>query len=147
MGRQQRRPARNLVLYDSKPSKLTGEKVAHLELRFLRASAIRREGIRRVRDLIHIDPNALYSKHVKWTLAAEDYVPKAVRRAVQEDREKYRGKDVSAFLDRYRSNIAQRVRWVLERYTCAQSLKDKYPHMLMKHNQCTILHSDQSDTY
>jgi hypothetical protein len=130
-----RRPPRNLLLYGDRPSKITGElDVAHLELRFLRAHAVRREGIHRVSDLLHINPKELFSKHVKWTTAAEEFVRKAQRRAVQEDRKKYRGQTVNDFSDYYRANISNRVRGTLQRlgYDRAQNLKNKYPDLPMK---------------
>ena len=52
----QRRPPRNLVVYNK------GDHV-RLELRFLNADSVRRQGIRRVRDLLHIDRSLVQQTH------------------------------------------------------------------------------------
>jgi hypothetical protein len=107
-----KRRTRNLVLYADKPSKITGEPCVHLELRFYNSDTIRRQGIRSIRALITINPKALLDKHVAWsdvTNAADRYVLKVTRRAVQEDRERYCGRETSTFVDRYRASIKYRV--------------------------------------
>lgn len=106
-----RRPSRNLVLYEDECNRITGElDCTHLELRFLRAAVIRRQGIHRVRDLININPSALLEKHVRWSDDADRHVSEVVRRAVKADCEKYRGRKTSALMDRYRADRHRRVR-------------------------------------
>src|SRR4051794_29829553 len=94
----QRRPTRNLVAYFDRPDRFTGEPdCVHLELRFLRAETIRRQGIRTLKDLINIDPNRLFKKHVNWAENGDAYVNKVVRKAMKEDRLQSVGKPTSEF--------------------------------------------------
>jgi hypothetical protein len=67
------RSNRDLLLYWDRPSKITEQPCAHLELRFQRAEACKRAGLFRVRDLLVTDLAALFDRHVdfqqrnKWT--------------------------------------------------------------------------------
>jgi hypothetical protein len=131
------RCSKNLVLYADRHNKITGElRCVHLELRFLRADAGRRQGISSVKDLINVDPSALFGKHVKWTDTADKHVAKIVRQAVKEDRDRYIGRQTtSVFTDKYGANTHRRITTgILHRlgYDRAQVVKDEYPHRVVK---------------
>jgi hypothetical protein len=78
------RTNRNLLLY-MRESKVTGQPCAHFELRFHRASACRREGIRRASDLLMLDPLKLFNKHIGWSDMGDGFVAKAVKATVAAD--------------------------------------------------------------
>jgi len=117
--RSGRRSTRNLLVYADEVNRVTGEpNCVHLELRFLRAATIRRQGIRRIKDLINLNPSKSFARHVKFSDAGElgeMLVIKAMRQAVREDIEKYRGRETSRFTDQYRSAIPRRVRGLWHR--------------------------------
>jgi hypothetical protein len=126
-----RRPNRNLVIYRDKFNRVTGElNCVHLELRFFRADTIRRQGIRSIKDVVALNPDKLFARHVKFTDAGELYVVKTTREVVRDDREKYRGRETSEFTDRYRSNIPRMVRGLLHRLgrDRSQYVKDVFGH-------------------
>jgi hypothetical protein len=76
-----KRSRRNLVLYDDKAFRLTGElDCIHLELRLIGADVIRRQGFRRVSELFELNPRQLFERHVKWSDAGESYVRKIMRK-------------------------------------------------------------------
>jgi hypothetical protein len=79
-----RRPYRNLAVYADKASRITGEACVHLELRFMRAQSVRAQGIHRPRDLLNINPQALFDKHIKWSDAGTKHVQIMSRKAVQQ---------------------------------------------------------------
>jgi hypothetical protein len=58
--------ARNLTAYADKPSKITGEDVAHLEVRFRRAHAVRGIGCRVPSDVLKLNPQKIFEKHVAF---------------------------------------------------------------------------------
>jgi hypothetical protein len=77
-------PYRNLCLYrDDKPNRWTGQPGCHLELRFLRAKAVKDQGVRRPLDLLNINPKALFDKHAKWSDAGARHVQIMTRKAVR----------------------------------------------------------------
>jgi hypothetical protein len=131
---EKERPSKNLVLYLATHSKITGEApCVRFELRFLRADAIRRAGIR-TGDLIGINPNALFAKYVKWTSPPDKFVQRIVRKTVTADRERYCGLETSAFVDRYRAAIPRRATSLLRRlgYDRAQGVKDLHSKRYFK---------------
>jgi hypothetical protein len=94
-----------------------------LELRFTGARSVQQTmkwlGMRRFQDLVGLDARKLAHHHFKLVTCKGSYVMKAVRGAVKEDRTRYLRKasrvEDDAFLDRYRANIARRVRHIYAR--------------------------------
>jgi hypothetical protein len=71
----------NLVLYSDKPNRITGEvDCVHLELRLARATTIRQHGIHRIADLLTLNPQQLFARHLVWSDFADRYVEKIVRK-------------------------------------------------------------------
>jgi len=58
----QRPPAKNLMLYSDKPSKLTRLRCVHLELRIIGGQACQRAGLVRVKDLLDLNPAAHFAR-------------------------------------------------------------------------------------
>src|SRR5262249_3580526 len=58
---------RNLIIYADKPSKLDGRPCCHLELRIQTVKNARAEGVTHLSDLLTLDPQRLFAKHVKWS--------------------------------------------------------------------------------
>jgi hypothetical protein len=136
---RKRRSARDLLDYSSviKPSKIiTGEPNAHLELRFQKAAACRKE-VRRVTDLITLDPAKLLHKHLRLSVISERFVVKAIRETIKEDRVRYAGREASTFGDRYRASLPHRVRSFLHRYG-ATWIKDNCPKAAKSHPLNTV---------
>lgn len=125
------RSGRNLVLYSDRPSKVAGKgNVTHLELRLLNAGAVRRAGFSSVRDLIRVDPRAVFEHNIKLVdFDGAKLIRQVMRQAVSHDRKKY-PKPTSSFSDRYRASITHRIRSLLLRSEVAyraQRLKDLLP--------------------
>jgi hypothetical protein len=121
------RAYRNLILYDDKHNKITGEvDCVHLELRFVRAAMVKRQGVHTVKDLLKINPRTLFHKHVKFTDIAERYVAKRVREETTRQRKNYRGKEVTANTDHYHAHIPGRVRGLLHRLGCDRAQNVRY---------------------
>ena len=124
----EKRYSRNLELYADRHNRFTGEvDCVHLELRFLRANTIRKQGIHSPRDLLQLNPKELFDKHVAFSKAGEEHVRDIVRRHVKEDREKYKGRTTSAFLDQYRASIHRKIKRALIRLQLdrAQIIRDR----------------------
>jgi hypothetical protein len=121
---------RNLFLYDR------GDRT-RLELRFFRAGTVRRQGVRCVQDLMNINPQALFEKHLKWsdvTNIAERFIQKIMRNEVDRDRARYAGKEISISKDQYRASLHRRVRRLLLTlgYDRAQVIRDTVSHRVRK---------------
>lgn len=124
------RPARDFVLYDDKPSKITGAPCTHLEMRFLTAASVRRAGFENIDDLIKLNPYQLSSKYLKIVeFDPQAFTNKMIRAAVKTDRHEYQGKKASSYVDQYRATIHRRIRGLLGRTLRgrAQNLRDLYP--------------------
>ena len=101
-----RAPNRNLVLY-CRSSKITGKRVAHLELRFQRTQAVRSQNIHQVKDLLNLNPKAVLDRCIKWSNAGDKFAQKVIRRAVKE--QKYLNNES------YQKNIVKKVRSILRK--------------------------------
>jgi hypothetical protein len=111
---QRKRSRRNLVLYDDKHNRMTGElECIHFELRLMGAHIIRRQGLHRARDLLTLDPSRLFDKHVTWSNAGERYVKKVMRRESNRYRQKYKGKLVSKVMDKFLASVPRHAEHVL----------------------------------
>jgi hypothetical protein len=111
-----KRSRRNLVLYDDKPSRITGElDCIHVELRFIGADIIRRQGLHKVRELFDLNPRQMFEKHVMWSDAGESYVSKIMRKESDKYRRKYGGQQVSVVMDRFLASIPGQVKHRLRR--------------------------------
>jgi hypothetical protein len=111
-----KRSRRNLVLYDDKHNRLSGEtECIHFELRLMGADSIRRQGIHRARDLLMLNPKTLFEKHIKWSDAGDGYVKKIMRRENNRYRQKYKGKQVSKVMDGFLAYVPRHVKHVLNR--------------------------------
>lgn len=123
---------KNLVVYADKPCRITSEvDCCHFELRLRRADTIRQQGIRRVSDLLTVNPRAFFDRHVGWSDIGDRYVKRVVRKHVKRDREHYRGKELPPYMDRYRSGLSRWVRQILHviQFDRAQVLKDNRREM------------------
>lgn len=110
------RSRRNLVLYDDKSDRRTGElDCIHFELRLIGADVIKRQGFRSVRDLLALNPRRLFEKHVTWSDAGESHVKKGMRRENNRYRSKYAGKAVSKVMDAFLAYVPRHVRHVYTR--------------------------------
>ena len=110
-----RRYPRNIVIYADKPNRFTGElNCVHMELRFFNAASLKRNGIRSVSDLMAINPNILFQKHVKWSDAGDNYVINAMRKAVTADRQRQLPHH-HPYTDVYRAHIPEKVKSILHR--------------------------------
>jgi hypothetical protein len=125
-----RRSNRDLVLHDDRPSKITGAACTHLELRFYGTPSVRKQGFELVTDLMEINPRLLFQRHIKLV----DFDPEVlkqsqVRAAIRHDMAFYRGKETSAFTDKYRASIPRRIRSLIQRQCRdrVQRVKDIYP--------------------
>jgi hypothetical protein len=61
----EKRPDRNLAEYHDLPSKLTGQRAVHLELRLQTSDATKAEKFRLPSDLGNINPRELFDKHIR----------------------------------------------------------------------------------
>jgi hypothetical protein len=140
---------RDLLLYSDRPSKISGEPCAHLELRFHRTQACKREGVQRATDLVRLDPSKLFGKHIGWSDAGDRHAAKLIKRAVKEDQERYRGKTTNPLTDLYRASIARKVSSLLKRSGSdrAQSVKDQHPGMNIKMEGISMLHLPDQLTF
>jgi hypothetical protein len=105
---------RLLVVYPADYNRITGElNPIHLELRLRGAAVIRKEGISGIKDLFMLNPQAVFAKHTKWSDLGDRYVRKMIRQETAKDRETYRGRRVSRFMNDYRAHIPTYVRTLL----------------------------------
>jgi hypothetical protein len=118
---------------------MTGElDCVHLELRLLNANAIRRAGCLSPSDLFHLDPQRVFERYVKLTNLDPEkvrrQVEQVVRRAVSDDRKRYRGVRTNDFIDRYRASIPRRIRGLFHRLQIerAQTVKDFFPGLVAR---------------
>jgi hypothetical protein len=120
-----RPPPRNLTTYSDRPNKVTGEaECVKLELRFLRAYAIRANQVHSISDLMTLNPHDLFNRHVKWANVSETFVQKIVRNEVNKDRKRYQGIVTKQGVDRYRGTIRRSASNVLRRNLRVQILRD-----------------------
>src|SRR6516162_8303069 len=72
---------------------------------------------------------ALFNKHIAWSDAGTKFVIDMVRKAVSEDRERYRGQPFHSSTDTYRAGIKDRVPYLLSRleFDRSQVIKDNFP--------------------
>lgn len=122
---RKRRSNRDMLVYSDKPSKITGHPCVHLELKFYRAQSCKRANVYMASQLVDLDPSALFVKWIGWSDVSDKYSVKVIRQAVKQDRNIYRGKTTTSFVDRYRASIPRKVRSILERSGSdrAQSIK------------------------
>jgi hypothetical protein len=114
---QHKRSRRQLVLYDDRPSKVTQQPCIHFELRFLRAKVVRRQGVHRPRDLLRLNPQELFDRHVSWSNAADQFVKKLMRKQTQQVRKRNRygqNTKLNRFIDKYLGSIHKRIAYVLD---------------------------------
>ena len=87
---RKRLPNRNLDLYSDFASKLTKRPAAHLEIRIQSTAACKREGVRRVLDVLKIIPAKLCDKHLALSDIGERQAKKIVKQAFDAASEQYR---------------------------------------------------------
>ncbi len=106
-------PARNMLIYGDR-AKVENVPWAHVELRFMKAAAIRAIGICRMGDLLTINPRVVFERYVDlvedFSDEYESLIRNQQRAAVREDRNRYGTRKVHPVVDRYRANISARVR-------------------------------------
>jgi len=136
-----RRSSRDLILYDDKPSKITGTACTHLELRFFGALSVRKQGFEHVTDLMEINPRLVFQRHIKLVeFDPETLKQSAIRKAMRHDIAFYRGKETSLFRDKYRASIPRRVRSIIERayQDRVQQFKNADPNYVNRLNPIPI---------
>jgi hypothetical protein len=111
---------RDIVIYDDRPSKITGElDVNHFELRLQNTETVRRQGFEHAGDLIGLNPKELFDKHVKLVeVDIEAITSSVIRKTLKDERERHRSKGsqgTNPFIDRYRASLAHRLRSQLDR--------------------------------
>jgi len=107
---------RNLVLYDDRPNRITGElDCLHLELRLIGADIIRRQGFHKPSELLRLNPRQLFDKHVKWSEAGEAYVKTIMRKESDKQRKRYAGQQLSPWMDRFLGSFPKQVNYQLRR--------------------------------
>lgn len=128
-----RQSNRDLVLYADRHSKVTGEvDTVHLELKFLNARSVRREGFRDVKILLKLDPEKLFRKHIRLVeFDFERFDRAMVRRTLNQERQRFltSKKRPSEFADRFRCNLRKRTEAFFKRIHMnrIQLLKDHWP--------------------
>jgi len=135
-----KRSARDLLVYASRLSKITGTPCTHLELRF-QTSAGCRTVASRVKDVLKIDPSKVFGRHLRLSFVSKAFVDKAVRDAVKDDRRRHRGREIPAIIDRRRAAIPRIVKSVLHRggHDRATLIKDRHPKRVKKTHPITLL--------
>ncbi|MGM5051338.1 hypothetical protein AB8A20_20865 [Tardiphaga sp. 604_B6_N1_1] len=105
----ERNPDRNMLEYHDKPSKLRSDAapIAHLELRFQTAEAIKREKILKPSDIIRMSPAKLFDRHI----CLIDF-QRHIQRDLLGSKQKRR---VRGFYDRF--------------YSLGQVFKDRFPQI------------------
>jgi len=106
-----RQSRRNVVVYPAAYNRITGElNPIHLELRLRGADVIRKEGIRGPKDLLMLNPQALFAKHTKWSDLGDCYVKKIIR---QETAKHGHRKVRNRLMDSYVTNIPRNITTIL----------------------------------
>jgi len=108
---------RNLKIYSSRPSKVSGEQhCVHVELSFFRAASCRAQRIHKTSDLFALNPRTLVGKHVKLVEGVEEFLQKRIRAAIKDDRArhlatKYHSEKSRDFCDKHCRVTPQQVRY------------------------------------
>jgi hypothetical protein len=121
-------PPRNLLVYKGRPNKVTRDtQCVHLELRFLRAASVRRQGVQRVRDLITLSSD-IFTRHIKYTDIADIYGQQYLKERLEEQR-----KRLVTTNSRYHPDIRPAVLGALKRQGMdrAQKVKDLFPRRIV----------------
>jgi hypothetical protein len=130
------RSPRDLVTYDTKPSKLWGTPNAvHIELR-LRGAAIANDNSK---DYIDLDPSKLFHQHIR-VVKPNDLKLRLLREMLQDERRRHleRGRrhKPGSVEDRYRSNLIRKIEAVWARNECqfeyVQRVHDQFPDLNLK---------------
>jgi hypothetical protein len=130
------RSPRDLVTYDTKPSKLNGTpNTVHVELR-QRGPAIAGDN---AEGYIDLDPSKLFHKHIR-VVRPNDVKLRLLREMLQDERRRHleRGRHhkPDSADDRYRSNLIRKIEAVWARNECqfdyAQRVHDQFPDLNMK---------------
>ena len=102
------------MLYDDKANRITGEVACvHFELRLIGARVIRRQGLHRPSDLLRLNPQELFEKHVKWSDAGETQVKRMMRKEAEQQRQAaYDGEALRAFMERWHADRAGQVAYL-----------------------------------
>jgi len=112
-----RQVGKNLVLYDDKPSKETGEVYCtHLELRLRKARLLRSNGIETIQDLRSIDPQKLFDRNVRLTAFNQEdkeaYINRAIRNSYKKNLYHPKDKRREAFAERYNAGLLKKLKHV-----------------------------------
>jgi hypothetical protein len=137
--RGKRRSARDVGLYSSKPSKITGLPCAHLELKFYNSRAVRAEGWHMLPSHVaHTDPGKLFGKHLRLCLDFEPWLKRTIKKQVKLAR--------AGDPDLDGARLAARYRWVMEngKMDCAQWLKDNHPKAIKTTHPVDVLRVPKS---
>jgi hypothetical protein len=128
------RPYRTLALYTNRANRFSGERdCTHLELRFLRPASVRGQGVRRATDLERINPQALFSRYVKWADGSEGaarHFKTVLRNTVNHARN-----HLDDFDEEQRKTLARMTEHRFRRYwgfDRAQIIKDQFPKRKLK---------------
>jgi hypothetical protein len=117
-----RRSNRDAVIYNDKPSKVTGEcDVSHIELRFLNAASVKRQGIVTISDLIELDARALFAKHIKVVAYDSDKARlQFIRKGIAENRRAQRPRSnrsaiTQAFIEAHQARLPRQLAQLFDR--------------------------------
>jgi hypothetical protein len=126
---------RNLVVYDDKVHRVSGEKeCCHFELKLRRAVTLRAHGIHSVADVLALDPHKLFALNLHWSDVAERYATMVVRRNVAKVERESAGRELDEFEACYHASLPQ---WLATRLRVeglhqGQRVKDCFPWRLNK---------------
>jgi hypothetical protein len=125
-------PPRDLALYSDRINQHTGRKCVHLELRFFRSYVVKKQGIRYLRDLLTINPQKLFLRHVKFSVLGIENANRVIRREIRKERQKHaqrKNRSDHPVLDQYRNSLPRRIEHILARTgnDRAQNVWDRSP--------------------
>lgn len=143
---RRKRSNRDVALYADRPSKITGEiDCTHFELRFYGTESVRREGFDRPSQLIGLNPERQFRKHIKLVDFDDEaadrfkrrFIRRQVKRLARNDRglpPRNRSQKERYFLDRYQASYARRVYFVYDKviHSRVQRVKDINPKHVEK---------------
>jgi hypothetical protein len=140
---RRRRSGRDILMYDDRESKITGElDVNHVELRLQNTETVRRQGFEHAGDLIDLNPRKLFDRNIKLVEVDIEAIKWwFVRENVRHERLNHlskRPKKVSSFddqlMDKRRASLPRRWRSQFDKLigNRAQIIKDLFPNVIQK---------------
>jgi hypothetical protein len=113
------RSNRDLVLYATKPSKVTGDRFCcHFELRHYNADGVKRTTYETVKEVVELNPRLMFSKTIRLAdLNVEAFKKKLLQKTVRKYRMSNKGRQKSKFQEKYQDNLPARIKGAFDRLT------------------------------